>query len=215
MTLPYHGPINDSVSLASERRRHGRRGQVRKAILDAASAVFLEVGLQALSMRKVAERAGYTATTIYRYFTNKDDLVFAMVSEGLTAFTAALREGRNAGEDPLSQVEEMGLAYVRFGLDHPALYRLLFIQRPDFLGRSRGDIQTLRVESFSLLREAVSHAMGTGAAAPGDAAAVSMSLWAVVHGVASLALTMPGVSRAQADQMAAQAVGWCTRGIRE
>jgi hypothetical protein len=108
----------------------------------------------------------------------------------------------------------MGLAYVRFGLDHPALYRLLFIQRPDFLGRSRGDIQTLRVESFTLLRETVVSAMSAGAITAADAAAVSMSLWAVVHGVASLAITMPGVSRAQADQMAAQAVGWCVQGIR-
>ncbi|HEX9166198.1 MAG TPA: TetR/AcrR family transcriptional regulator [Gemmatimonadales bacterium] len=215
MSLPYRGKIRDRVSVASQRRREGHRGQVRHAILAAAGAVFLEVGLEALSMRKVAERAGYTATTLYRYFTDKDDLVFAMTSEGLVAFTAALREGRDAGNDPLSQIEGLGVAYVRFGLDHPALYRLLFIQRPDFLGRSRGDIQTLRVESFSLLRETVSHAMGTGAATPGDAAAVSMSLWAVVHGVASLAITMPGVSRAQADQMAVQAVGWCIRGIRE
>ena len=165
-------------------------------------------------MRKVAERAGYTATTIYRYFADKDDLLFSVVAEGLTAFTAALREGRDSGDDPLARIEGMGLAYVRFGLDHPALYRLLFIQRPDFLGRSRGDIQTLRVESFTLLRETVVSAMSAGAVAAADAAAVSMSLWAVVHGVASLAITMPGVSRAQADQMAAQTVGWCVQGIR-
>jgi AcrR family transcriptional regulator len=165
-------------------------------------------------MRKVAERVGYTATTIYRYFTDKDDLLFAVVAEGLAAFTGALREGRDAHDDPLGRIEGMGLAYVRFGLDHPELYRLLFIQRPDFLGRTRGDIQTLRVESFSLLREAVSLAMTAGAATRGDAAAVSMSLWAVVHGVASLAITMPGVSRTQADQMAVEAVGWCVQGLR-
>lgn len=165
-------------------------------------------------MRAVAERAGYTATTIYRYFEDKDDLLFSMVAEGLSAFTAALREGREAGEDPLSRIEGMGLAYVRFGLDHPALYRLLFIQRPDFLGRSRGEVQTLRVENFTLLREAVVSAMSAGAVTADDGAAVSMSLWAVVHGVTSLAITMPGVSRAQADLMARQAVGWCLQGIR-
>jgi len=214
MTLPYRGDSTDRVSAASARRRQGQRGQVRKAILDAAGAVFLEVGLEALSMRKVAERAGYTATTIYRYFGDKDDLLFSMVAESLSAFTAALREGREAGEDPLGRIEGMGLAYVRFGLDHPALYRLLFIQRPDFLGRFRGEVQTLRVESFTLLRETVVSAMSAGAVVADDAAAVSMSLWAVVHGVASLAITMPGVSRAQADQMAAQAVGWCIQGIR-
>jgi AcrR family transcriptional regulator len=214
MPLPYRGSITDRVSTASARRRQGQRGQVRKAILDAAGAVFLEVGLEALSMRKVAERAGYTATTIYRYFADKDDLLFSVVAEGLAAFTAALREGRDTGDDPLARIEGMGLSYVRFGLDHPALYRLLFIQRPDFLGRSRGDIQTLRVESFTLLRETVVSAMSAGAVTAADAAAVSMSLWAVVHGVASLAITMPGVSRAQADQMAAQAVGWCVQGIR-
>jgi AcrR family transcriptional regulator len=180
----------------------------------AAGSAFLELGYQALSMRKVAERAGYTATTLYRYFQDKDDLLFAMVSEGLSAFTRELREGRESGEEPLARIEAMGLAYIRFGLDHPALYRLLFIQRPDFLGRGRGDIQTLRVESFSLLRGAVAEAMSAGAAAHGDAAAVSMSLWAVVHGVTSLAITMPGVSRAQANQMAIEAVGWCLQGIR-
>lgn len=214
MSLPFRGTTKDRVSLASQRRRQGQKSQVRKAILDAAATVFLDVGLDALSMRAVAERAGYTATTIYRYFADKDDLLFSMVAEGLAAFTTALREGRDVGEDPLSRIEGIGLAYVRFGLDHPALYRLLFIQRPDFLGRSRGDIQTLRVESFTLLREAVVSAMSAGAARADDAAAVSMSLWAVVHGVASLAITMPGVSRVQADHMAAQAVGWCIQGLR-
>jgi AcrR family transcriptional regulator len=214
MTLPYCGTVGDKVSMASQRRRKGHKSQVRKAILDAAASVFLEVGLDALSMRKVAERAGYTATTIYRHFTDKDDLLFSTVAEALGTFTAALREGRDGGDDPLARIEGIGLAYVRFGLDHPALYRLLFIQRPDFLGRSRGDIQTLRVESFTLLREAVVSAMSAGAVRADDAAAVSMSLWAVVHGVASLALMMPGVSRPQADQMAVQAVGWCIQGIR-
>src|SRR5512139_875005 len=156
MTLPFRGNPRDLVALASERRRAGHRGQVRKAIMAAAGSVFLEDGLSSFSMRKVAERVGYTATTIYRYFTDKDDLLFAVVAEGLAAFTDALREGRDAHDDPLARIEGMGLAYVRFGLDHPELYRLLFIQRPDFLGRTRGDIQTLRVESFSLLREAVS-----------------------------------------------------------
>jgi AcrR family transcriptional regulator len=214
MSLPYRGHRADSVSIASERRRIGHRDHVRKAIMAAAAKVFLEVGLEGFAMRKVAERVGYTATTIYRYFRDKDDLLFAVVSEGLTAFTAALREGRDEVADPLARIEGLGLAYVRFGLDHPELYRLLFIQRPDFLGRSRGDIQTLRVESFTLLREAVTVAMKAGVAAPGDAAGVSMSFWAVVHGVTSLAITMPGVSRAQADHMAAEAVGWCVSGMR-
>lgn len=180
----------------------------------AAGSVFLELGYEAISMRKVAERTGYTATTLYRYFEDKDDLLFVTVSEGLSGFAWALREGRDSEDEPLARIEAIGLAYIRFGLDHPALYRLLFIQRPDFLGRTRGDIQTLRVESFTLLRGAVAEAMGDGAVAPGDAAAVSMSLWAVVHGTTSLAITMPGVTRAQADQMAIQTVSWCIQGIR-
>lgn len=199
---------------ASRDRRTGHRRQVRRALLEAAAAVFLDTGYEALSMRRVALRAGYTATTIYRYFTDKDALLFAVVAEGFEAFGEALRAGRDAGGSPLDRIQSMGMAYVRFGLDHPGLYRVLFVQRPDFLTRPREGVQPLRVECFTLLREAVADAMAAGAAAPGDPVGVSMTLWAVVHGVTALATTMPGVTRAQAEHMAVEATSWCVEGIR-
>jgi AcrR family transcriptional regulator len=50
--------------------------------VDAAGALFLEQGYERFSLRKVAERIGYSPTTIYLYFRDKDDLLFTVVDEG-------------------------------------------------------------------------------------------------------------------------------------
>src|SRR5919199_4858802 len=102
--------------LSTRQRREQQRQQLRQAILDAAGELLLERGYEAFSLRQVAERIGYSATTIYRYFENKDDLVFGIVDEGFRIFGDRLRAAAAGPVDPLERLRAVGEAYVRFGL---------------------------------------------------------------------------------------------------
>lgn len=117
---------------ASQQRREQERRDLRQLILQAAGNEFLEKGYDNFSLRRVAERIGYTPTTIYLHFRNKDDLLLATVQDGFEAFDQRMEETASAHSDPIKRIEALGRAYIEFGLQNPALYRLMFMQRSDF-----------------------------------------------------------------------------------
>ena len=176
---------------AIRHRQAQEKQELRQAILTAAGTLFLEQGYERFSLRKVAERIGYSPTTIYLYFRDKDDLLFTVVDEGFVRFGQQLAAAAESQEDPWERLIALGRAYVAFGLQHPVYYQLMFMQRTDFLThRSVGESQP-RIASFRVLQQVVQQAIDAGVLRPGDVEGYSDVLWAVVHGMVSLAITMP------------------------
>jgi AcrR family transcriptional regulator len=192
---------------ASRRRRAADKQELRRAILEAASDLFLERGYEGFSLRQVAERIGYTPTTIYLYFTDKDALLFALLDNAFDRFGAALRQASEHFDDPVEKLEALGRAYVRFGLEHPQHYQLMFVVRSDFLLQARATETEPRIASFRVLQDAVELAMSSGALRQGDVEGTSLLLWSLMHGIVSLAISMPAmvtlerVARAEQDAL--------------
>jgi AcrR family transcriptional regulator len=184
------GPTTQAERLRDEsrRRRERQKDDLRRAILDAAGALFLEQGYEGLSMRQVAERIGYSATTIYRYYEDKDDLLFAIVQDGFQRFGKQLGRAARGCDDPLARLGALGHAYVEFGLRNPVYYRLMFMQRHDFLFESRVAETAPMIDSFAVLQQSVEGAMRAGVLRKGDPETTSTVIWAVVHGITSLAI---------------------------
>jgi hypothetical protein len=85
----------------------------------------------------------------------------------------------------------LGRAYVAFGLEHPVYYQLVFMQRVDFLTHTPIGKSQPRIASFQVLRQAVQQAIDAQVLRPGNAESYSDVLWALVHGMVSLAISMP------------------------
>jgi AcrR family transcriptional regulator len=179
------------VRQASRARREQEKESLRRVILDVAGELFLEQGYEGFSMRRVAERIGYSATTIYRYYEDKDDLLFAVINEGFSEFARQLKEAAEGARDPLKRLEALGRAYVRFGLENPVYYQMMFMQRADLLFESRKEKTQPMIESFDALQMAVRAAMDAGVMKRGDVETYGQVIWATVHGVTSLALANP------------------------
>src|SRR6266849_10487846 len=140
---------------AIRHRQERDKQELRQAILDAAGELFLEQGYERCSLRKVAGRIGYSPTTIYLYFRDKDDLLFTVVEEGFERFGQQLAAAAESQEDPWERLIALGRAYVAFGLQHPVYYQLMFMQRTDFLThRPEGESQP-RIASFRVLQQVV------------------------------------------------------------
>ena len=180
----------ERVREASRRRRETQKQELRQAILVAAGELILAKGYEAFSLRQVAERIGYSATTIYLYFENKDALVAAVIDEGFTRFLRALEAVDTP--DPKARVADLCRAYVRFARANPIYYRLMFMHRPDLVALAEAGNPGKFHASFEVLQDAVQRAIDAGAIRPGDARGYSFVLWALVHGVASLAITEIG-----------------------
>jgi AcrR family transcriptional regulator len=176
---------------AIRHRQAQEKQELRQAILTAAGTLFLEQGYERFSLRKVAERIGYSPTTIYLYFRDKDDLLFTVVEEGFERFSRQLAAAAQSEEDPWERLIALGRAYVAFGLQNPVYYQLMFMQRADLLMHPPAGESQPRIASFQVLRQTVQRAIDAGVLRSGDAQSYSDVLWALVHGMVSLAISMP------------------------
>src|SRR5216684_8958153 len=176
---------------AIRHRQAQEKQELRQAILTAAGTLFLEQGYERFSLRKVAERIGYSPTTIYLYFRDKDDLLFTVVDEGFARFGQQLAAAATSTEDPWERVIALGRAYVAFGLQNPVYYQLMFLQRADFLTHQQAGKSQPRLATFLVLQQTVQQAIDAGVLRPGVAESYSDVLWALVHGMVSLAISLP------------------------
>ncbi|MEV0264691.1 TetR/AcrR family transcriptional regulator [Streptomyces sp. NPDC050617] len=154
-------------------------GDLRAACLRAARELLEEDGSAGLSLRAVARRAGVSATAPYRHYADRDALVSAVAAEGYRELAAHLAAVHPAPTTP-DDLAAVAVAYVRFALDHPPLFRVMFAEPcdPDNAERAAA---TAAISEY--VRDIVRHAF------PGaDPDALSTPVWALVHGLAFLHL---------------------------
>lgn len=159
---------------------------LEQAILEAARDLMAEGGIDALSMRVVAERVGVSATAIYHYFDNKDALVRRIVEHAFHRFGEYLAQAAAAyPRGSFERVRELGHAYVRFAIENQAYFRVLFsIQRQN--PRTIADLP--EGGGYELFRQAVVDAMAVGNMRVANPDLMVMYLWCVVHGLVTISL---------------------------
>jgi AcrR family transcriptional regulator len=193
------------VSVQPLRRRRAPRGsgeQLRDEILDATTELLLETGhAKAVSIRSVAKRVGVTPPSIYLHFADKDALLDAVCAR---YFEKLDEEMQAVAADRGSTVEVLraqGLAYVRFALQTPELYRIATMGE----GRPGSDVDmTLNSSAFQHLRNSVESLMAEGIFAPGDPTVAAMQLLTAAHGIASLLISKPYLPWGDVEEFADQ-----------
>ncbi len=109
------------ISERKEREKHEKR----RMILDTAIQLFIDEGYENVSIRKIADKIEYSPATIYLYFQDKDEILSNLQQEGFVKFYNFLHQAESV-TDPRERVKELGRMYVRFGLEHPEYYDLMF-----------------------------------------------------------------------------------------
>jgi AcrR family transcriptional regulator len=163
-------------------------GALRAALIDAGLAL-LEEGAD-LTLRAAARRAGVSHTAPYNHFADKDALLAAIAVRGFEELKRATEAGRDAGGAAAGdRLAAAGRAYVRFAVDRPALYRLMFGPR-----RAAGAeaVRAAGAAAFDVLVAVIADGMASGAFRQGEARAAAFTAWALVHGVAQLAIDRTG-----------------------
>ena len=178
----------ERIKRASKQRRAQHKAQLRLEILDAARSLFQEHGYEQFSMRQVAERIGYSPTTIYLHFRDKDDLLFHICIEGFRRFGTALQRAYDSTSDAVDRLIRLGRAYLEFGLANPLDYRVMFMLRPEFSRRQPPPGIERPLDSFGLLVSGVEHAIQADALPPREPLQHAGALWAMVHGIVALRL---------------------------
>jgi AcrR family transcriptional regulator len=161
-------------------------GDLRRALLSGALELLSEGGPAALTLRGAARRAGVSPAAPYRHFKDKCELLAAVAEEGFLAMDRhAADEIARAGEDPLQRFRFHGLAYVRFAIDNPAHYRVMFgPEIPD--KRLYAGLDAASRAAYDRLHQSLHVCQQAGCIADGDIEIRAVRAWALVHGLASL-----------------------------
>ncbi len=169
---------------------------MRLKIIEAARELLTEGSEEALTLREVARRIEYSATTIYLHFPNKEALVRALCAADFADFSRRLIQAERLA-DPLERLRAVAMGYIDFGLQYPNQYRAMFIHRSDLRavhdeptsseGPSARPANEERT-AYDFLHSAVFKAMAAGVFRPEyrDIPLVTQSLWSGLHGVVSL-----------------------------
>ena len=176
-------------------RREQERLVLRQTILDTARRLFAELGPDQVTMRGIAAAIGYTATTLYHHFPDKQ----ALLNELCAGDFAALRQGfAVAGNvtDPLARLRAVGTQYAAFAAAHPHHYRLMFMTR-----LSESEVTAMKSacpieqgnptqDAYAFLLQCVHQAIAEGRLGPAwhEAQLTAQTLWAGIHGVIALHL---------------------------
>lgn len=155
---------------------------IKSRIIAAARTLYFERGPEAVTMRAVAERVGVTATALYRHVADKDALLREIMGEGSRLLGSHLFRALEA-PTPLERLRATANAYLDFAAAQPQAYRALYEAGEVDEG---SPIQLQRGAMRRFLRDRVREAMEAGVVAPGDPDGTALSVWAMLHGLASL-----------------------------
>ncbi|WAC54656.1 TetR/AcrR family transcriptional regulator [Gordonia sp. SL306] len=182
---------------STTKRTRSPRGSgelLAEEIIASATALLLEEGDDAaVSIRAVAGRVGVTPPSIYLHFADKDALLDAVCARYFEQLDGVLGEVSEGIVDPLERALQQGLAYVRFAVETPVLYRLAFRQAPPGgAGASMVD-EVLAASAFARMSATVTELADEGFFPVSDVTEVVLEFWSAAHGVASLMLAKPGL----------------------
>lgn len=184
------------------------RGEVRTAILDEAIALLRATGDPAkVTIDAIVQAVGCTPPALYYYFPTKDELLFQACRREYELFAADLVASTPRTDDPLADLNALGLAYVRWACQHPAQYELLFMTRLELDSANAAppgefaDVPGL-AELIAALRRVETELPAVDF---GDLNAAAFGFWAIVHGFASLAVVNPAIPTEFVEQICTRA----------
>ncbi|MCU0647421.1 MAG: TetR/AcrR family transcriptional regulator [Gemmatimonadaceae bacterium] len=166
-------------------RSQYRHGDLRAAALEAARAAVAVDGAAALSLRAVARDVGVTHAALYRHFPDRDALLAELGVEALQQLAADQERARARTADPARALEAVALAYFRYALRDPALFRVAFVlARKSAYPALRAAADAAERPALLALHRAAEHGLIASAEVPH----LAVMSWALLHGFSTLAI---------------------------
>ncbi|MGL4235003.1 TetR/AcrR family transcriptional regulator [Tabrizicola sp.] len=161
-------------------------GELRQALIDAARLLIKEREGNDFSLSDACRRAGVSTAAPYRHFSDKTQIINEVVAQGFVDMTNRFRTAAGAFEPgSRDRILAVGQVYLAFAMAEPALFRMMFSQKPNL---SADDIATTHGKAcFAYVLQEVFDYCAFHAV-EGDAQMIALQLWTLVHGASSLTI---------------------------
>jgi len=170
-------------------RKKYHHGDLKNALIQAGIEILSKEGMEGLSLRKVAQRAGVSHSAPYSHFPDKQSLIAAISTEGFSQLYAELDAAICAyPKDPKKQLQQGTLAYLQFALNNTDTFKIMFSgilvekekEYPAFVEISH--------KTFQRVVDVVQACQEVGIMRATSAEMMAVAVWGQLHGVVSLAL---------------------------
>lgn len=179
----------DSGTTRSRKRGSYHHGDLKRALVDEAAKMIEERGDWTFSMRELAARIGVSPMATYSHFADKTELLATIAEEGFFELEARTRAASDATADPYDALFEGGLAYIMFGVERPARYRLMF--GATFAVSQPASLRAACDNAFSVLTKNIADCAPQDGWPEGEAKTRALQAWAKVHGFTMLMIDRP------------------------
>jgi len=189
--------------------RERRFQRTQQAILDAAREIISQQGVEALSIRAIAEKIDYSPAGLYEYYAGKEEIVAELCQQGFQRFSRHL-SSVDTKLPPEEYMIELGLAYIDFALKNSDFFLLMFTTAPllfpNFAVKNKPDAH-LSLEdddAFVILMRGVERCVNQGVfrLQPNyGVLEMARTAWALVHGIAMLQLSLMKAVPFEREQM--------------
>jgi AcrR family transcriptional regulator len=175
--------------MGSLERREREKKELREKILEAARELFNSAGVEATTMRAIAERIEYSPTAIYSHFADKEALLVELCNNDFQ-FLAEKFAALDKIGDPIKRLRRLGQAYADFGINYPQAYRFMFMTPKPLVPSPPAQMGNPQLDPYAALSQVVQGCISEGAFKPQlkDAQLIAQTLWAGLHGVIALHL---------------------------
>lgn len=172
----------NSQSPDGKSRNSYHHGDLRRSLIDSGLLLVQEVGVDAISLRVLAERVGVSTPALYHHFRNKQQLLFALGEASVDQFQIQLDQ-EIARSEPDVSIEAFVLLYVRFAIENPELYELMF-GRQMWVGEQNSDFHRKAKQSFRVSAERLGRVQQAGQLPSGvNSLRLAQVAWATLHGL--------------------------------
>jgi len=194
------------VTTLAAPRRSARKpkgdGHLRRAeILEAAERIFVADGYEGATIRKIADEVGVSSTALYMHFPDKGCILLEICERTITQLLARNRDIAAKPIDAGERLRQMLDSYMRWGLEHPNAYQLVF-SGPSPVTPDKGEtVADLSAQCYLIFSGVVREVAAEGRLRSGTADSAAQALWASCHGVVMLMVTRPGFDWAPTDEL--------------
>jgi AcrR family transcriptional regulator len=166
-------------------RRAGDKQKMRGRILETAMKLFLKEGYERVTIRAIAQAIEYSPATIYLYFKDRNEILYALQTIGFEKLNEKQQEILSV-KDPWKRLRRHGKIYIEFALNNAEYYDLMFIMRGPVKKMKEKKKWEAGMRSYDILRQNVKSCMDAGYLAKADPEVATFAFWSLTHGIASL-----------------------------
>lgn len=191
----------------SKAQRPYHHGDLRQSLLREADSLLREQGIEALSLRKLADKVGVSRTALYHHFADKNALLCALAARGFESLEALLAPSALIEAEPATRYARFARLYLDFALGNRALYGLMFGHTLWQQQLADDNLKTVAYHTFREHRAAVARWQAAGILpADQDSLRLTQVTWGTLHGLAHLVIDGIYADSAHLDELC-QCVG--------